>query len=70
MTDTNALADPVRAQILRAVGRPADFLRLNVHRISGDLYRFNLWVKVGDWGGCRVAESKTFRLDEAGAVRF
>jgi hypothetical protein len=70
MADTNAPDDAIRNQILRAVGRPADFLRLDVRKISGDLYRFNLWVKVGDWGGCRVAESKTFRLDEAGSVRF
>jgi hypothetical protein len=70
MVDTNAPDDPVRDQILRAVGRPADFLRLDVHRIAGNLYRFNLWVKVGDWGACRVAESKTFRLDEAGVVKF
>jgi hypothetical protein len=70
MTDTNAPDDPVRDQILRAVGRPADFLRLDVRKITGTLYRFNLWVKAGDWGGGRVAESKVFRLDEAGKVNF
>jgi hypothetical protein len=34
---TNAPDDPVRRQILRAVGRPAGFLRLDVRRIAGDL---------------------------------
>jgi hypothetical protein len=61
------LCDGIRRQILAELGRPPEFLRLSVRRVTRENYRVN--VVVGpDVSAARIAHSFFVAVDDLGKV--
>lgn len=66
-TGTDSMPEAIGRRVLEAVGRPANFQRLLVHRLWDNHYRVN--IHVGDRGlTSRLAHSFFIAVDDDGAI--
>ena len=59
------LADTIGRSVMAALGRPADFLRVTVRRVTDDSYRVNV-VTGADPSSARIAHSYFVAVDAKG----
>jgi len=63
----HALHDVIREQILRALGRPADLLKVQIRKVWDEHYRVNVLVGP-DAGSVRLANSYFVVVNSAGGL--
>jgi hypothetical protein len=61
------LATAICRSVMAALGRPADFLKVTVRRVTGNRYRVNV-VTGADGASARIAHSFFVTADDRGAV--